>query len=466
MALKILYVATRWPWPIEMGRQRMIDQTLAFASKYAEVHLIAFADVRLAKAPAPAHIASSRKVPMSSLPDVVRSLLTNPGLPLQSHLFLNSKVRSELLEAIDEIKPDVVIFDMARLYSLARLIRRRHPKIRLVLDMDDRLSERYRRMLDSRASDPIGGTFAARLPGPLRALSSVIPKFLLFTERHLMARIERRANSLFDRILMVSPIEADQLNDDFTGAKAIGFPPLIEMRQTLPADFSKSLRFVFIGNAAYGPNAQALAELDRIAARVKAEAAPGSVNFSFVTAGRPDPALELAHVEQAGFVPDLGSFLAHDAVLVAPILTGTGIKTKIIDALEYAVPVVTTPVGAEGLSLEPGVHYLCAADEDAFVAALVRLVQSAEARRELETMARAARDVALSAHNRRVLSSRIRTALGDGIALPAAAPSKAGAAVISLLVALAGSGFAEEILGFAASQTMPRSGFVQEGIAQ
>ena len=413
--MKVLYVATRWPWPIEMGRQRMIDQTLAFTSDFAEVHLLSFADARSPGATPPAHIASARKVQMSGLPDVALSLLTRPGLPLQSHLFLNGRVQRELLAAVAEIQPDVVIFDMARLYSLARLVRQRFPKIRLVLDMDDRLSERYQRMLNNKANDGLGGTFTARLPGPVRAVASLLPKVLLTIERRLMARIERRAHVLFDSILMVSPLEAGKFNSEFPGAKAMGFPPLIEVRQVVPADFSDGLRFVFVGNAVYGPNTEALALLDRIAARVKAEAGEVAVPFSFAAAGKPDPGLALSHVEVAGFVPDLGAFLSKDAVLVAPILNGTGIKTKIIDALEYAVPVVTTPLGAEGLNLQPGLHFHQAVDEDSFSELLLGLVRSAEARRTLQTMARAAREVVLETHSRPFLLASLRRAAGAAV---------------------------------------------------
>jgi glycosyltransferase involved in cell wall biosynthesis len=162
----------------------------------------------------------------------------------------------------------------------------------------------------------------------------------------------------------------------------------------------------------YGPNTEALALLDRIAARVKAGAGENAVPFSFAAAGKPDPNLALSHVEALGFVPDLGAFLSKDAVLVAPILNGTGIKTKIIDALEYAVPVVTTPLGAEGLALQPGLHFHQAIDEDSFTAILLRLVQSADARRALETMARAAREAVLETHGRPFLLASLRRAAG------------------------------------------------------
>ena len=74
----------------------------------------------------------------------------------------------------------------------------------------------------------------------------------------------------------------------------------------------------------------------------------------FEAAGRIDPRIETPHVTRHGFVEDLDAFLGPDAVMVAPIRTGTGIKTKLLDAFGRGVPVVTTPKGVEGLDLSPG----------------------------------------------------------------------------------------------------------------
>ena len=54
-------------------------------------------------------------------------------------------------------------------------------------------------------------------------------------------------------------------------------------------------------------------------------------------------------MELLGFVSDLEKHYHSASIFVAPIRTGGGIKTKIIHAQSYGVPVVTTPLGAEGI---------------------------------------------------------------------------------------------------------------------
>jgi glycosyltransferase involved in cell wall biosynthesis len=72
-------------------------------------------------------------------------------------------------------------------------------------------------------------------------------------------------------------------------------------------------------------------------------------------------------------VPDVRPYLAGAAVMVVPLRVGGGTRLKILEAAAAGVPVVSTTIGAEGLSLVPGEHYLQADTPDAIAAALSRL---------------------------------------------------------------------------------------------
>jgi glycosyltransferase involved in cell wall biosynthesis len=79
--------------------------------------------------------------------------------------------------------------------------------------------------------------------------------------------------------------------------------------------------------------------------------------------GRQIPAAlaELARLmgaEPVGFVPDLAGEFARAWALVIPIWVGAGVRVKMVEAIAAGVPVVSTPLGAEGLSLEPGRHFV------------------------------------------------------------------------------------------------------------
>lgn len=69
-------------------------------------------------------------------------------------------------------------------------------------------------------------------------------------------------------------------------------------------------------------------------------------------------------VEFLGYVPVLDSYLSN-SIMVVPILTGSGMRMKIIDAANNGTPFVTTSVGVEGLNFEN--------DRDCFIADTAKL---------------------------------------------------------------------------------------------
>jgi GT2 family glycosyltransferase len=68
-------------------------------------------------------------------------------------------------------------------------------------------------------------------------------------------------------------------------------------------------------------------------------------------ANPPQDLLELAdpNLFFTGHVADLEAFYGQTRVVIAPIRFGAGVKVKIIQALQYGVPVVSTVCGAEGI---------------------------------------------------------------------------------------------------------------------
>lgn len=365
MRPSLLYVASRWPYPVQSGRARMIAQTLEMASATHAVHVAAFAAPEAVAACRPAYLASAVALPRPSLAGSALSAARRPLAPLQAHLFDGRRAAAAIAELARAVGPSVAMLDMIRLAGYAPTLRRAAPGVRVVLDMDDLLSDRYAQM--SGETGDILGAFASGMPGPVRRLAGAVPGALLGLERRLAARAEGLARHEMDAVVLVSPREAGVL-----AARNPGPAPVFDVPPTVPPvpargrDFSAGMRFVFFGDETYAPNAQALLAFQGLAARLGPVPRP----VRFEAAGRRDPRIETPDVRRLGFVEDLDAFLGPDAVLVAPIRTGTGIKTKLLDALARGVPVLTTPKGREGLNLEPGEDILTVPDAEAMLPVL------------------------------------------------------------------------------------------------
>ena len=79
-------------------------------------------------------------------------------------------------------------------------------------------------------------------------------------------------------------------------------------------------------------------------------------------------------VVATGEVEDVRPYLASAGVVAVPLLEGGGTRFKILEALAMELPVVTTPLGAEGLEVRDGEHLLIR-DLSEFAPALVELLK-------------------------------------------------------------------------------------------
>ncbi len=99
----------------------------------------------------------------------------------------------------------------------------------------------------------------------------------------------------------------------------------------------------------------------------------------FVIVGkRPPPEVQALTVDPrvlvTGYVPDPTPYLAASDVFVVPLHAGGGMRVKILDAWLWGQPVVSTPIGAEGIAVRDGENILLAAGAAAFADAVVRLL--------------------------------------------------------------------------------------------
>jgi len=90
-----------------------------------------------------------------------------------------------------------------------------------------------------------------------------------------------------------------------------------------------------------------------------------------------------------GHIADLVRFLAKLDVFVCPLRMGAGTRIKLLEAMAVGVPIVTSPLGCEGLDVTNGLQMLIANDDRAFAEAVIRLFQDRSLRRSLTKQAKA-----------------------------------------------------------------------------
>ncbi len=102
--------------------------------------------------------------------------------------------------------------------------------------------------------------------------------------------------------------------------------------------------------------------------------------LKFYVAGRNAPLwlqkkLEAPNVVFEGEVADAYEFMNSKSIMVAPLYSGSGMRIKIIEGMALGKPIVTTPVGTEGISTTSGKNIIVAEDASGFNKAIFELIE-------------------------------------------------------------------------------------------
>lgn len=101
-----------------------------------------------------------------------------------------------------------------------------------------------------------------------------------------------------------------------------------------------------------------------------------------------DPRFFQTGVVNHGEVPDAEDFMHQHGIMVVPIQAGSGIRIKTLEAMALGVPVVSTSVGAQGLSVTSGTEMFIADQPQQFADAIATLLANPAQAQTLTTQAR------------------------------------------------------------------------------
>jgi glycosyltransferase involved in cell wall biosynthesis len=180
--------------------------------------------------------------------------------------------------------------------------------------------------------------------------------------------------------------------EELAGVRAVSIPTGVNTTFFTPrVDAEISGRLVFSGSMDWHPNEDAVRYFaDEILPRIRAEVP----NVSFTIVGR-NPSARVRDLAArpgivvTGTLDDVRPSIAEGSVYVVPLRAGSGTRIKIFEALSMAKAVVSTSVGAEGLALESGRHFLAADTAHDFAHAVIRLLRDPARRRALGDAGRA-----------------------------------------------------------------------------
>ncbi len=132
---------------------------------------------------------------------------------------------------------------------------------------------------------------------------------------------------------------------------------------------------IFTGLMDYRPNTDAVLHFVKDVLPHVRRVYP-AVRFSAVGQGvTPEIAsLHSPHVSTTGWVKDVRPYFSRAACVVVPLRMGSGTRLKVLEAMAMGRPVVSTPLGCEGIDVRHGEHLLIASDPAEFAVHVLRLL--------------------------------------------------------------------------------------------
>jgi glycosyltransferase involved in cell wall biosynthesis len=176
--------------------------------------------------------------------------------------------------------------------------------------------------------------------------------------------LQRHILSGLDDLIVVGPKDAARLSRA-TGRAVSIVPNGVHADEAYSATLREPL-VVFTGAMNFPPNEAAADHLvHRIWPHVRRAMDDTGIEAGLALVGanptsRVKRLAQVPGVTVTGRVEDVRAWLRRALVAVAPMVNGSGIKNKILEACGSGCPVVTTPLGSEGLPIGEGI---CVADD-------------------------------------------------------------------------------------------------------
>jgi glycosyltransferase involved in cell wall biosynthesis len=175
---------------------------------------------------------------------------------------------------------------------------------------------------------------------------------------------EKKLLAAFDASIVVSDKEYHAMKMLCPEARCITVPNGVDIDFFKPLAISEEWpSLVFVGYMSSHPNVDAITYFHSQVYDTLKRRFPNLKLF--VVGQNPPPAVRTLATDPSicvtGFVEDVRPYVARASVVIAPFVSGMGIKNKVLEAMAMGKPVVTTSIGVRGINATHGDH-LCIAD--------------------------------------------------------------------------------------------------------
>ncbi len=365
--MKILVALPRFPYPLEKGDKLRAYNQIKELSKNNEIYLFCVSHTKVL----PEHVEQLRPYcqdiccvsspKLVNYKNIVRNYLHTKSL--QIGYWDSRKARKAVKEFVRKVRPDVIYSQMVR--TMPWISRLPYPK---VMDYQDALSMNTERRMDQTRG---------------------LWHYILHFEFKMLRSTEYNAFKIFDALTIISEPDSDAIPRPKNGEihiipNGVDFDFFDRTKIPSPAGAAPKWDIVFCGNMGYEPNVHAAQYLVKEVMPLVWKEVPGStVLLAGANPKHGVSNLASDKVSVSGYVADIRECYAASSIFVAPMLTGSGLQNKLLEAMAMQLPCVTTSIANDSLGARDGSEVLIGDNAEAFAAHIVSLLRDADKRASL-----------------------------------------------------------------------------------
>jgi len=387
---KIVILSERLPYPPTSGTKNLLYNYCKILHENLELEVvnISFLDQDDDISLKPDFIAKTYPLRSPSgkvkLKNLIFKTMIKREYPMQVSLFWDESIKDDIYKILEKEKPDFVIADFVRTTEYLK----DYPGFKIA-DLQDLLSLRYKRQLKLNLAtfNPYGAylfRFSKFIQNFLQM--ETLKRFVLKNEIKLLEKYEKNVGEHYDRVMFVAQNEGELFDQMLRDNKSLVASIGVDVDY-----FSENLNIekeensiAFFGALSVAHNENGIIHFIRDVFPIVRQKVPDAKLY--IIGGGVTEQINRAVVEGVvitGRVDDIRSSVERCKVFVCPLLFGSGIKTKNLEAMAMGMPVVTTRIGAENIPATAGKDWLVEDDNQSFADAVVSILQNKELRNAL-----------------------------------------------------------------------------------
>ncbi|MES4612563.1 glycosyltransferase family 4 protein [Ewingella sp. CoE-038-23] len=324
---KVLYVTGRFPFPLITGDALRAYNQIKHIAEDHYVDVFSIEPVSIKSDEITNITRNIYSANVGRLQKAFNIIFNFYDRPLQSAMYVDSSAWKILSKIITNNDYDIVIFQLVRLEwyvkKTASLRNKRELNFEIYCDYVDALSLNMQNRANS---------------------EKTLKKLVCRRESKQLVKCEREIFPLVDKQIIISQRDADYINAGYFHIvpNGVNLPKEHILKKIESAD-NKTINIVFFGNMGYYPNVKAAILLAEIF-----QSLPKNKFQLHIVGANPAKKImsldEVPGIKVYGYVENLQDLLTSMDVAVFPILDGSGLQNKVLEAFSLQIPVITTSI--------------------------------------------------------------------------------------------------------------------------